>query len=617
MPTGKKDKKPKHHQRTRTGEFTDGDPGSHRSVDQPPPLSLSLSGQSPAPDNTSSPLSALTLSDRDASTVRVHRSPQHLGPNENSSQNARDPNSSAPSHHKSQRATVEEASDEDDRRQRGPRRTSSVHYSRHSESRHSEPEEVAIKLAVVAPTPTHGPRPASIHTASDRLPGSSPILSSSPYPLVNLIEEPDDSLRESEHRDQRNEKQRRNRADSVESAELHLAATCSLAAQRGHEESDTSHHSTRWNDRNLNAATDNLAREQVLHDSPEVFQRHRVAWARSEQQLRNFRVEEDRIVAEELYTEQLRESHDRELAEQIQRSQRKSVDGLAESTRVAERYRASEKEHNSTNPTRSTLDRGRDQSKERGEGATRQRIPDQGIDWDESGTPFEKGPAPSRGISVGLCHHVVTMYLIFEECPMGLHFLRKYILDTEVTLRFRMIISHRSSRRAALPIIDAPERRRRVAEAVDWEDDHQVAVETNCPHPIHCRRRPRSSVWQGYGYTCGVMSTVSLCESDSSADSHSDDSDPTYQPEKNYSQSEETDSAWEQDPSVTIEEVTLNVNDSQPLYGKTRSGQHIEESRGRRIMRLIGDQRFADLKAAEMKRRAEKARILLLQSEES
>ncbi|KAJ6500235.1 hypothetical protein DFH09DRAFT_1336214 [Mycena vulgaris] len=256
-----------------------------------------------------------------------------------------------------------------------------------------------------------------------------------------------------------------------------------------------------------------------------------------------------------------------------------------------------------------------------------------------------------------------------------------------------MTISHPSSRRAALPIIDAPERRRRVAEAVDWEDDHQVAVETNCPHPIHCRRRPRSSVWQGYGYTCGVMSTVSLCESDSSADSHSDDSDPTYQPEKNYSQSEETDSAWEQDPSVTIEEVTLNVNDSQPLYGKTRSGmpyaghpgrnpddsssssngdrpskkgsgftprkhpgqsershkkrrhrntqqnhhshgsmsrgkkmctpdmrplgQHIEESRGRRIMRLIGDQRLADLKAAEMKRRAEKARILLLQSEES
>ncbi|KAJ6569808.1 hypothetical protein DFH09DRAFT_1080532 [Mycena vulgaris] len=466
MPTGKKNKKSKR-QRTRTGEFTDGDPGSHRSVDQPPPLSLSLSGPSPAPDNTgarhdrgdrrespdvgsngrtaSSPLLALTLSDRDASTVRVHRPPQPTGPNEKSSQDSRDSNASAPNHHKPQRATVEDASDEDDRRQRGPRTTGSTHNDRRSESRNPEPDDIAINLAVVPPTPNHGPRSTSVNTASDRshrLTGSSPVLSSSPYPLGSVTEEPENHLRESERRARREGKQRRSRADSIESAELHLAATRSLVDQQGREDTDASHHSTRWNDRNINAAHAALAREQSIHESTETFQRRRAAWARSEKRLRDFRVEEDHIVAEELYMAQLRESQDRDLAERLQNGQDKSMNVSMDEPRQESRYTASEKGRSSTIPASAVSDEinrmdrrrrdvrpllapGRDPSEERGEEMERRThtfhnrvilqrfrysdlaaghtscIPDQGIDWDESGPPFEKGLAPSRGSSVG------------------------------------------------------------------------------------------------------------------------------------------------------------------------------------------------------------------------
>ncbi|KAJ6591803.1 hypothetical protein DFH09DRAFT_1073662 [Mycena vulgaris] len=583
MPTGKKNKKSKR-QWTCTGEFTDGDPGSHRSVDQPPPLSLSLSGPSPAPDNTgarhdhgdwrespdvgsngrtsSSPLPALMLSDRNVSTARVHRPLQPTGPDEKSSQDSRDSNASALNHHKPQRAMVEDASDEDDRRQRGPRTTGSTHNDRRSESRNPEPDDITINLAVVPPTPNHGPRSTSVNTASDRshrLTGSSPVLSSSPYPLGSVTEEPENHLRESEWRARREGKQRRSRADSIESAELHLAATRSL--------------------------------------------RRRAAWAPSEKRLRDFRVEEDRIVAEELYMAQLRESQDRDLAERLQNGQDKSMNVSMDEPRQESRYTASEKGRSSTIPAsvvpdeinrmdhrrrdvRPLLAPGRDPLEERSEEMERRthtfhdrvilqrfrysdlaaghtsRIPDQGIDWDESGTPFEKGPAPSQGSSVGFGGKREVASVLTNEAEQSSHI-------RVSTPRYNTPASDLRGVSHGAPLTHQQYAGRGSHTESQKNMKPPVKHESGSPYYSRPGTTPQGGRGSGSGRRPSDCDMKGGPPSDSSSstdesDSHSDESDPTYQPERNYSQSEETDSAWEQDPSVTIEEVTLNASESQP-----------------------------------------------------
>ncbi|KAJ6507674.1 hypothetical protein DFH09DRAFT_1101060, partial [Mycena vulgaris] len=615
MTSGKKNKKQKTRQRTRTSEIADGEPESQRSVtDPPPPLSLSLSGPTATTDNAvdrgnhgdhrrspelgsdrrtaSSPLPVLTTSDHDEDEARVRRPSQPSGPAEKSSHISRDTISSAPNRRGSQRATLEEVSDEDDRRQLGPTRTSSARNDKRTDSRESDHAEVAIKLAVVPPTPTHGPRTVPEYTPSDRynrLPGSSPVLSSSPYPSGIHQEEEvgSDIPSDSDRRARRAEKQRRNRADSIESAELHIAATRSLDQRRVNEESDASHHPNIWNDRNIKAANEALARDRSLHESTEVFQRRRAAWARSEQRLREFRVEDDRIIAEELYVDQLRESQDRELAEQLHRDQqnvereRKEFDTRR---RIMDEYIERERaqlgkprtaaipevrREGSRLTTRPLLAPGRDPSEERPEGNNRathtfndrvilqrfrcadlaagqlSRILDQGIDWDDDGKPYEKGPAPSRVSSVGFGVSVMRGVSQVAPFPQG----------------------NRSGHG--------------VSSGMQNERTSPVKDERASPYysragttPLKYNGGGSGSGGKPPGRGKGKPSIPSDSSSSSSSDegSRSEESDPTYQPENNYSRSEETDSAWEQDPSVTIEEVTLNASDSQPSQKRTRSG---------------------------------------------
>ncbi|KAJ6546397.1 hypothetical protein DFH09DRAFT_1087720 [Mycena vulgaris] len=468
MTNNKKQKKQKTRQRTLTSEITDSGPGSLRSVTDPPPISRSSSGTAAAPDNmgaqqnsgnrrgspengshgrtASSPLPALTTSDRDEGATHSHRPSPPLGPSKNLSQNSRDSRGSGPNPNASARPTLEEVTDEDDQRPSGVRSTRSTNNLMSTGNRDGNqyhPDEIALKLAVVPPTPHHGPSERQMSSErGHRLPGSSPMPSSSPYPQGTQVYEPkaSDSLRESDRRARRAEKQRHNHADSIESAELHLAVRNSLADIQDNDASDASSPHQLWNDRNLNAATAALARERLLHESTEVFQRCRAAWARSEQRLREFRVEDDRLMAEELYITQLRESQDRELAEEINLRQQTSARERAEfesRQRTVENYISQERERSRKpradnskvdsrwSETRPLLAPGRDLSEEREKAAHRHthtfadrvilqriryadlaagqssRIQDQGIDWDEKGTPYEKGPALSRGSLVG------------------------------------------------------------------------------------------------------------------------------------------------------------------------------------------------------------------------
>ncbi|KAJ6597066.1 hypothetical protein DFH09DRAFT_1071990 [Mycena vulgaris] len=501
MASGRKNKKSKNRQRSHTSKIADGEPESQRSVtDPPPPLSLSLSGPTATNDNAvdrrnhgdqrrspglgsdkhtaSSPLPTLTASDHDEEAESARRPSQHSGPAEKSSHISRDTISSTPNRRGTQRATLEVVSDEDDR---------------------------------LPPTPTHGPRSVHENTPSDRynrLPGSSPMLSSSPYPSGN---QPEDN-------------------DGSDSLKLHLAATRSLADRRVNDESDASNQPNIWNDHNIKAANEALAHDRSLHESTEVFQRRRAAWERSEQRLRDFRVEDDRLIAEELYIDQLRESQDRKLAEQLQHEQQtlsREREEFETRRRIMEEYIRRE---------RIDLNLAAGQAS---------RIMDQGIDWDDDGKPYEKGPAPSRGSSVGFWVSATHRVSHGAPLPQGA----------------------KSGRGASTMHLNKGD----TAVKKERESSYYSRLGVN-PPKFNGGDSGSGGKPPGRGHGKPEFPSDLSSSTSDEEESHSDESDPTYQPENNYSRSEETDSALEQEPSVTIDKVTLNASGSQPSQGKTRSG---------------------------------------------
>ncbi|KAJ6486301.1 hypothetical protein DFH09DRAFT_1457233 [Mycena vulgaris] len=617
--TNNKKKKTKTRQRTRANESAGEYSRSLRSGADPLlTLSLSAAGSSAAPDNPgvrhdngdslrspaigsnrqrpSSPLPALTSSDRDEVV-------NDIGPTIPTSKSASNAehgrfrhsragtHTSDPTRLMSQRATIKSASDEDDHRRPDSNENGSTRRSQDRREHDSDSSSVALRLSVVPPMPSHEPH----------LPGSSPIPSSSPYPMGNPSADNDDSD------SLRNSERLARRADSIESAELHIAATRSLQELMP-SDGNSDERPNEWDDRNIKAAFAALARERSLHESSEEFQRRHTALTRNEKRLIALRTEEDRATAEALYEEQLREAADRDLAQEMEKERldleraRREFERRREVmnnyiTQQADRKRAANArgpDHppnirgGSRTSQRPLLAPGRDESEERRTDPPRfthtfkdrvilQRlrcadlaaghnsgIQDQGIDWDDSGTPYEKGVAPSRGSSVG-----------FGGKPNS----RKVDIDSR-PLAERL--SHQPQRTSAghsatvpLPSASAGQRITSLAPA----DKEPPAKNERSPFYSRAGTTPpqRHKGSSGSGSRNGHGRGKPPPSSDSSTSdtetSTSEDSDPTYQPEDNYSRSDDTDSAWDQDPADTIEEITLYANGSQHSnIGKTRSG---------------------------------------------
>ncbi|KAJ7113211.1 hypothetical protein C8R44DRAFT_741540 [Mycena epipterygia] len=185
--------------------------------------------------------------------------------------------------------------------------------SRHSKSSSRNDKEPGLETRSNTPS-AHTARESS---KSGSIPPSG-LMSSSPYPEPEAV-----SLTASEKAERREGKRRRNRAESIESAEMKLAAKLSLEDQRGSDSDRSGFKVVSGNvwDPHIEGARAALARARGENETHEEFQRRRAALARSEARLQEGRVEDDRILAQEIYENDLRESVDRELAEQIAREE--------------------------------------------------------------------------------------------------------------------------------------------------------------------------------------------------------------------------------------------------------------------------------------------------------
>ncbi|KAJ7661566.1 hypothetical protein DFH06DRAFT_1129647 [Mycena polygramma] len=257
------------------------------------------------------------------------------------------------------------------------------------------------------------------------------------------------------------EKGRRNRADSIESAELREAAARSLKDQQASagatEDEEARPHV--WDDENIRAAHAALARERQEHEKSEEFRKRHAAFMRNEQLLKSLRVEEDRQYAADVQAQIAQMDADRELAEELSQnnislerrrarlqqaqlamaeeaaaieaidSRRKEVaESLCSAEEVLAEYVA---RHKSRQAKVVTVDSDTDTSESNtleylkhssgirkthtfADRVTIQRyrlaelaqngesgIPDQGISWDAAGKAYETHPARSRGSSVG------------------------------------------------------------------------------------------------------------------------------------------------------------------------------------------------------------------------
>ncbi|KAJ7683175.1 hypothetical protein B0H17DRAFT_1228352 [Mycena rosella] len=204
--------------------------------------------------------------------------------------------SAAKSASKDQRATVEEVSDDEDVRS-------------HGSAPQSRPGRASTEFvhAVIPPSPpaqrAEKPAPKSVSSGSAR---SSALPSSSPYPMSKG-------------------KERRNRADSIESAELREAAARSLADMPSASDAGSQPRRNNWDDKNVRMAAAALARERGENESPTDYRRRVAAWKRNDNQLRTLREADDREMAETLLVQELQEQADRELAEEIQQKEEREA----------------------------------------------------------------------------------------------------------------------------------------------------------------------------------------------------------------------------------------------------------------------------------------------------
>ncbi|KAJ6559039.1 hypothetical protein DFH09DRAFT_1279631 [Mycena vulgaris] len=163
------------------------------------------------------------------------------------------------------------------------------------------------------------------------------LPSSSPYPGDG-----ESVMGDRERLQRRLEKQRRNRAESLESAELREALRRSLPTESAPSGSEAEHRPHVWTDANLEAAPAALARKQGTEETTEEFHRRREALARSERRLRELRVEDDHILAEAIDSEQQLEAADAALAQALQSAELRRQAKLRASQSAAERAVARE-----------------------------------------------------------------------------------------------------------------------------------------------------------------------------------------------------------------------------------------------------------------------------------
>ncbi|KAJ7120650.1 hypothetical protein C8R46DRAFT_1050729 [Mycena filopes] len=248
-------------------------------------------------------------------------------------------------------------------------------------------------------------------------------------------------------RRRRQDKKRRARVDLEESDDLREAIRRSRMDFDFDMSSEEEVRSTLWDDKNLKAAREHLARERAIHENTAEFKSRHDAWRRSEQVLREGRIREDYDYAADVQAQFAQADADRELAERIfneeqariaQRQERLDAanealsrrwgrmkkseqghekgDGKVRTTSntVPKRERSRSRpnpplsssplppsasnRHTHKFPDRVVLQKYRRDEMEK-YGAS--RIEDQGIEWDKHGQPFDARPVPSRGSSVG------------------------------------------------------------------------------------------------------------------------------------------------------------------------------------------------------------------------
>ncbi|KAJ7711063.1 hypothetical protein B0H16DRAFT_1480614 [Mycena metata] len=278
--------------------------------------------------------------------------------------------------------------------------------SKNSRKSHMAPDELEFKLSVIPPTPQEHP----LDLESDN---------TSPMPEIAT---------ESVRRAQRGEKKRRPREEDNFSEDLKEAARRSMRDLRDHgynsaDESDAA----RWRDLNIKSAYTALKRDREIHENTREFERRQAAWQRGERDLRKAQLAQldaDRQLAEHLHAvNTARMRAEREKIQKVQgelgakrntkRSETPPVEINKEYKIYLRKVASEDYESQATDsdvecvpPPRIThtfQDRVVLQKYRREELAAKGEsgVPDQGVDWDKKGKPFEVRSAMSRGSSVG------------------------------------------------------------------------------------------------------------------------------------------------------------------------------------------------------------------------
>ncbi|KAJ7149894.1 hypothetical protein C8R43DRAFT_951854 [Mycena crocata] len=285
--------------------------------------------------------------------------------------------------------------------------------------------------------------PAHLEHQSETISPTEGWASSSPYPVNGRPET--SSLPDDVRAEQRAQKARRNRADSIESMELKLAAMNSMKDNPAMLD-DRSSAEPRWNDKTIKAAHDALARERGENETAEDFAKRRAAWMCSEKELCDMRVNKDRQYAEELMVHQAIENADELLARALEVEDRASEERQltarkaivdAEAMEAAAAVKRAEAEtrrallneylkQEEINPAQrkarltsivsSPMSISTTRSRKTDSGshvsirpllastksaATSKNTKDQGIDWNAAGKLIDARSAPSGGSSVG------------------------------------------------------------------------------------------------------------------------------------------------------------------------------------------------------------------------
>ncbi|KAJ7165259.1 hypothetical protein C8R46DRAFT_1220392 [Mycena filopes] len=351
--------------------------------------------------------------------------------------------------------------------------------------------------------------------------------------------------------------------------------------------------STLWDDHNLKAAREELARKRAIHENSEEFMKRHAAWQRSERILRKGREQDDFGFANDLAAEWAQMDADQELAQKLLDEDRARLDrqrrkfektkeklerrfgdkvsknpsttnpkqeprsspAIPTTTTPASRPRPTPKatsapksasaHRDAPAPTTEAMPRQthtfRDRvvlQRYRREEITMKGfsgIEDQGIEWDDEGQLYDAGPAPSRGSSVGT--------------RGGRRSAPKTNTDGRTP-------AEGASKRTTPQ--DAPDPKQGAAAAGPAKQSTGSKKETPGQSPQPKKEEAADAAGTGGGgkpprrLPAHVDPYDSDSSSSSSSDSQSSDDD-TVEPRYQYSSSSEaSDSAWDQDPLDVI-----------------------------------------------------------------